>query len=49
MNIEGLNTIFGERIAHGVLYKISYKKRYNFEGFRFDADSGSVIVIQVTG
>ena len=24
-------------------------KRYNFEGFRFDADSGSVIVIQVTG
>ena len=24
MNIEGLNTIFGERIAHGVLYKISY-------------------------
>ena len=26
MNIEGLNTIFGERIANGVLYKISYKK-----------------------
>ena len=44
MGIESLDTTFGE-IVDNPQGAVQW---YNFEDVRFDADSGSVIVIQVT-